>query len=454
MSLLESTSIPPEELENIEIMSLGPAVRPSTFFLQERQYIEETRKVSFFVEEKDVRYYTDRQRLPPLFEIAGPRKLIYFDPAALTCAIVTCGGLCPGLNDVIRSLTLTLLKQYGVKRVLGFRYGYQGLGKQAVCPPIELTPERVDGIQHAGGSILGTSRGAPPLAEQIETLAAHAVGILFVIGGDGTFQGGHALAQEIARRQLNISVIGIPKTIDNDIYATETTFGFATAVEEARRVLAAAHTEAMAVHNGVGLVKLMGRDSGFIAAAAVLANSDANFCLIPEVPFRLQGPGGLLDVLEKRLPRKRHAVIVVAEGAGQHLVPPTLERRRDSSGNLRPYDIGLFLRTELERYFKERQIPLVIRYFDPSYSIRSCPTDAQDAMYCLTLGQMAAHAGMAGKTDMFISSWNHRLIHVPFSLAMGKRRKINTDGVIWLSLQSILEPLAAEPGTVDALAPQ
>jgi 6-phosphofructokinase 1 len=234
-------------------------------------------------------------------------------------------------------------------------------------------------------------------------------------------------------------VIGVPKTIDNDIYGTEVTFGFSTSVEEARKVINSAHTEAMSAHNGVGLVKLMGRDSGFIAVGATLANSDVNFCLIPEVPLQLEGPGGFLERLEKRLDRKKHAVVIVAEGVAKAIVGAGGEAKRDASGNVIYEDIGLFLKSRVTQLFDQRGVPVTIRYFDPSYSIRSCPANARDSIFCLMLGQNAVHAGMTGKTDMFVGYWNQYFTHVPLTAAIGRRKQVELDGQFWQCICSLTD---------------
>jgi 6-phosphofructokinase 1 len=345
---------------------------------------------------------------------------------------VTCGGLCPGLNDVIRSITLTLIRQYGVKQVLGFRYGYEGLSSKFNHAPLELTPEAVGAIHEMGGTILGSSRGNQDIGDMVDTLTRLHIGILFAIGGDGTLRGAQAIAREVARRGLKIGVIGIPKTIDNDISFTQQTFGFDTAGSEARRAINAAHCEAQGARNGIGLVKLMGRDSGFIATFAVLANSHVNFCLVPEVPFKLEG---LLQALEERLAQRGHAVIVVAEGAGQDLLAQTAEC--DASGNIRYGDIGVFLRDRIKEHFSQTGRKVELKYIDPSYTIRSLPADAWDSAFCLLLGQYAVHAGMAGRTDMIVAYWNHQGTHVPISLAVSQRKKLDPEGWIWSSVLAI-----------------
>ena len=368
----------------------------------------------------------------PTFEQAGPRKHLFFNPelmqnGAISCGIVTCGGLCPGINDVIRSVVLTLHHAFKVKTIYGFRYGYAGLVEKNSFEPILLNPSVVSDIHFDGGTFLGSSRGPQDLGLMVETLKKRKVGILFTIGGDGTLRGASALAQEITKQNLPISVIGIPKTIDNDLMWIERSFGFATAVEEAVQALNAAHEEARGAYNGIGLVKLMGRHSGFITAQATLANSDVNFCLVPEVPFSLKD---FLQTLERRLNQRHHALIVVAEGAAQDLLLAD-PNAKDASGNVKLKDVGPFLRDEIARYFKAKQLEFSVKYIDPSYMIRSVPANAMDSEYCLALGQHAVYAGMSGRTDMMIGFWNQHFTHVPLALATQHRKKLEPSSDLW-----------------------
>jgi 6-phosphofructokinase 1 len=365
----------------------------------------------------------------PAMEVAGPRERLFFHPDGLACGIVTCGGLCPGMNDVIRAIVLSLYHHYGVRTVYGFRYGYEGLVRPFTHEPLKLTPESVERIHEFGGTILGTSRGPQDAGEMVATLKAMGISILFAIGGDGTLKGARLIAETALRQGLLISVIGIPKTIDNDISFLQKTFGFETAVAEAQRATTAANIEAEAAVNGVGLVKLMGRDSGFIAAFTVLVSSKANFCLVPEVPF---GMGRFLQLLEDRLRRRGHALIVVAEGAGQEHLAGAGER--DASGNVKHGDIGLFLRDAITGHFKATGKPITLKYIDPSYTIRSVPANPHDSAFCLLLGQCAVHAGMSGRTDMVVGFWNHRFTHVPIALAVSRRKKIDPGGELWSSV--------------------
>jgi len=365
-----------------------------------------------------------------LFELAGPREKIFFKPEQTRAGIVTCGGLCPGLNNVIRSLFLELHHAYGVKEVLGFRDGYGGLDPSSGAEPIGLTSEFVDDIHKEGGTVLGTSRGPVDVGRAVEGLIRRGVDILFTIGGDGTQRGGNELYQEAKKRGHALSVVGIPKTVDNDVAFVQRTFGFLTAVEEAAKVLHRAHTEAHSVHNGIALVKLMGRHAGFIAGTATVASQDVNFCLIPEVPFRLDGEGGFLAALQRRVEKRGHAVVVVAEGAGQDLLSAEAGER-DASGNVKLQDIGLFLRAKIESHFAAAAIPATLRYFDPSYFIRSSPANAEDAILCDLFARHAVHAGMAGKTGLVIGFLHERFIHVPIELLTSRRKSINPDNPAW-----------------------
>ncbi|MHC4118379.1 MAG: ATP-dependent 6-phosphofructokinase [Planctomycetota bacterium] len=432
-------SFPPvDEAIDFTPARLGEPSLNTVYKIDKQLYVDDKVEVSYFVRSADLAASREKGRVP-MFECAGPREKIFFDPSELVCGIVTCGGLCPGLNDVIRTITLTLQWEYNVRRVLGFRFGYQGLSSNAQEPPLELTPESVDNIQHLGGTMLGSSRGHQEPEDMVAALRRHNVRLLFVIGGDGTFAGAHEIVAECERQGRKIAVVGIPKTIDNDIYFTETTFGYATAVEEARRILGHAHVEAKASWNGVSLVKLMGRDSGFIAAGASIASGDVNFCLIPEVPIVLEGADGFLAKLEKRLDRKHHAVVVVAEGAGQELTADSEPAEKDASGNVVYDNIGTYLKKRIKDYFEQKNKPVTVRYFDPSYEIRSCPANANDSAYCLLLGLNAVHAGMAGKTDMFVGYWNQHYIHVPLAAAINRRKRLDTQGQLWQTILTTLE---------------
>ena len=382
----------------------------------------------------------------PAFELAGPRRLAHFQSGHFAAGIVTCGGLCPGINNVIRAIVLTLHHLYATPPIYGFRYGYAGLGTD-LHEPLDLTPELVDGINEYGGTLLGSSRGPQDPAVIVDRLESLGIRMLFAIGGDGTLRGVRTITDEITRRGADIAVIGVPKTIDNDIEWTERSFGFATAVEEAVRVVDAAHNEARGAWNGVGLVKLMGRHSGFIAAHATLASSVVNFCLVPEADLRLRGSGGFLDALAARLDDRHHAVVVVAEGAGQELVAS--ERGgHDPSGNPRLGDIGMFLRTEIRQHLADIGMDATVKYLDPSYAIRSLRANAIDAEFCFALGQHAVHAAMAGRTNTMIGYWNRSFAHVPIDVAVEHPRRLDLAGHEWQRvLQTTGQQLTSPTGT-------
>ena len=384
----------------------------------------------------DIRFPAGRRIADLAFELAGPRQHLFFNPPQTRAAVVTCGGLCPGINNVIRTLFFELTENYGVREVLGVRFGFEGLNSQQGEPPVRLTKEMVAGIHLMGGTIIGTSRGPQDVKTAVSFLDDRDIDILFCVGGDGTQRGAHEIAAEVARRRLPIAVVGIPKTIDNDIRYCRRSFGFATAVAEAETVVHRAHTEAIGVRNGVGLVKLMGREAGFIAAAATIASGDVNFTLVPELLFELDGPKGLLAKLERRLAARQHAVIVVAEGAGQDLIPD-LKEEYDASGNRKLGDIGALLKRRITEHFTNRNVPIHVRYFDPSYHIRSCPASTVDSLLCEQLARNAAHAAMAGKTDLLIGLMHMEFVHVPLAISVGQRKRLSPESEWWTTVTAI-----------------
>jgi 6-phosphofructokinase 1 len=378
---------------------------------------------------------------PRYFESAGPREKIFFDPAKTTAAIVTCGGLCPGLNDIIKGIVTHLNYRYGVTKVFGFRYGYEGLIQRYGHVPMLLKPESVATIHGFGGTILGSSRGPQSITEMVDMLEEMKIDIFFVIGGDGTLRGAVEIAAEIERRGLNKAVVGIPKTIDNDIQWIDKSFGFETAFAVAVQAVKCAYVEATGAMNGIGIIRLMGRDSGFIACYSALAAGNVDFVLIPEVAFALEGSNGLFEALRYRLAKRKNAVIVVAEGAGQDLMHIDASRT-DASGNKKLGDIGIFLRDKISAFFRERRIDVSVKYIDPSYIIRSVPANPQDNVYCSQLAQHAVHAAMAGKTNMLVGRWHCSFVHLPIALATGGRRKVSPQSELW---QSILESTGQPP---------
>ncbi|MCA9395567.1 MAG: ATP-dependent 6-phosphofructokinase [Candidatus Omnitrophica bacterium] len=379
------------------------------------------------VDEKDHTYATNL-----IAELAGARQKIFFDPRNVKAAIVTCGGLCPGINDVIRGLVMTLHYRYGVKEILGIPYGYQGLDEKYGHPIRKLTPESVSSIHYFGGSILYSSRGSQDPEVMVETLQKNNINMLFTIGGDGTQRGALALASIAERKNYPISIVGIPKTIDNDILFIDQSFGFETAFSEAVKAISCAHTEAHSYRNGVGIVKLMGRDSGFIACHAALAMNEANFVLIPEVPFSLNGKNGFLKALFERLAARKHAVIVVAEGAGQDLMKSTGEF--DPSGNKKLSDIGHYLSEAIKDHARRQDIETSVKYIDPSYMIRGIPATPSDSLFCLILAENAVHAAMSGRTSMVIAKRHGYYVHLPMELITRERRKVNPRGYLWSSV--------------------
>jgi 6-phosphofructokinase 1 len=419
----------------VETASLGEATLPSPLRRTSRPG---DGKAKFVPPERYVRHPSEinAKGTPEKelwFEKAGAREKIFFDPQYTRAAIVTCGGLCPGLNDVIRSLFLELHMNYGVNSILGIRHGYLGLNKQEGEPPLALNMETVEDIHRAGGTILGTSRGPQDTAAMVDFLEKQAVNILFCIGGDGTQRGAHQIYEECSRRGAKIAIVGIPKTIDNDIKFCARSFGLVSAVEQAEKVIGCAHVESKGAVNGIGLVKVMGRDAGYIAVYATLASQDVNFTLIPEAPFALYGEKGFLNILRERILSRKHAVIVVAEGAGQDLFAGE-NVERDPSGNIKHHDIGLFLKDEINRFFAQQGPRIDLKYIDPSYVIRSGPANCDDSILCDQFGRQAAHAAMAGKTDVLIGYQGSTFVHLPISLATAEKRRVQVEGELWASV--------------------
>ncbi len=420
-----------------EIDTLGKAKIESK--VKFKVFVEDDERVLYRVDANYVEKCIKEGNKPISFEKAGPRKKIFFDPSKTRCAVVTCGGLSPGLNDVIRAIVLELYYIYNVKNIVGIKFGLQGFIPEYGHDVLYLEPSNVRDIHQKGGTILGTSRGKQSIEEIVDSLERMNINILFMIGGDGTLTAAYKIYEEISKRGLKISVIGIPKTIDNDIHMVDKTFGFDTAVDIAARVILGAHSEATGAYNGVGIVKVMGRVSGFIAAAATLSLKDVNFCLVPEIDFDLYGEHGLLAALKERLTQRRHAVIVVAEGAGQKFF--NVKINPNSHENPKLGDIGKFLKEKIEEEFKKENFPVTIKYIDPSYYIRSIPANSSDHILCGYLAQMAVHAGMAGKTGMVVSYLNNQFLHVPIKEVIKKRKMLDSEGELWMAvLQSTGQP--------------
>ena len=401
--------------------------------IRHHEFIEDGGRIMITPNTTWSRILSEKLGHEPSFERAGPLAKIFHDPSWTRVGILTAGGLCPGLNNVIKGLVEILSFDYGIKTIFGIRYGYAGLSPRYGYQPLMLDPDSVDTIHELGGTVLGSSRGQQPTDEIVDTLVRMNINILFCIGGDGSLRCAGEVAEECERRGLAISVVGVPKTIDNDLQFVGRSFGFETAVSEASNVIRSAHVEAKGAYNGIGLVKLMGRDSGFIAAYSAIANPVVNFCLIPEMPFTLDGPNGLFAALDKRFSMgKGHAVIVVAEGAGQELMEGFAGK--DASGNVLKKDIGEFLKRQLSEHFKSAGVPCTVKYFDPSYTIRSVPARGTDAIRCYMLARNAVHAAMAGRTNCVIGNEGDWYTLVPIRLATIERQKIVLKSDLWRSV--------------------
>ncbi|WP_179008868.1 ATP-dependent 6-phosphofructokinase [Winogradskyella forsetii] len=434
---------------NFKITNLGKATKTSPIHLSKTKgdnifnFIEDSERILADVKMKNLEAALEGKIQPDSYERSGPREKVFFDGAKTTAAIVTCGGLCPGINNVIRSLVMALHYFYKVKRVVGIPYGYEGLNPEVGHEFMELTPDKVKNIHEFGGTILGSSRGQQDVSVMVDTLMENNIDILFTIGGDGTLKGANAIGTEIIKRGLKISVAGIPKTIDNDVDLIDKSFGFETSFDVACPIVRDAHNEANGAFNGMAIVKLMGRDSGFIAASTALSMPVVNFVLVPEMDFQLEGKNGFLENLKIRLQQKKHAVIVVAEGAGQHLFQNKTEEVKDASGNIQHKDIGLLLQQRIKEYFNKTDMKTTIKYIDPSYIIRSAPANANDSLYCNRLAYHAVHGAMAGKTNFVVGSVNNRFVYLPITDVTKKRKKIDMEGEFWFGvLQSTGQPFS------------
>jgi len=418
--------------QDLLVSGLGDPVHPSPLSFESasrqggRHFVSEAERVRLDITEG----HGTREGEPLTLEEAGPREKLFFDPAATTAAIVTCGGLSPGLNNVIRSVFYELSENYGVPKVLGIRNGYRGLNPEVGQRPILLNRDFVEPIDKLGGTVLGSSRGPQDPRVMADFIEAQAIDILFCLGGDGTQRGAHDLHQELKRRDAKVAIVGIPKTIDNDISFVQQSFGFATALDKAHEVIRAAHVEARDAVNGIGLVKLMGRHAGFIAAGASVVSQEVNFTLVPEIPFPLEGEGGFLESLEERVRRRGHAVVVVAEGAGQHLFEGG-KGERDASGNLQHEDIGVFLRDRINNHFAEKEFEMTLKYLDPSYFIRSVSANGFDRFVCDQMARHAVHAGMAGKTGVMIGMEHGHYINVPIPAVVSRTKSLDVGGDLW-----------------------
>ncbi|CAD7929591.1 unnamed protein product [Amoebophrya sp. A25] len=424
---------------------------------------------------------------------AGPRGILHFRPSQTTAAIVTCGGLCPGLNAVIHHIVNTLWHSYDVRRIMGIRGGFHGMtkfggekdfaqdlfgtrparsGRRAseVSPahadealnesgigqtptgrdrmfcrsgsimrlggnqfdPIRLTPRVVHDIQHLGGTILGATRGGFDIDKISAFIEKNNIDMLFIVGGDGTHRGAYRISQHCIETLKNCAVCGIPKTIDNDIGLIDRSFGFLTAVEEAKKAIRSAKVEAASnMPNGIGIVKLMGRSAGYISALSTISmGSSVDLCLIPEVPVVLEGEKGVLPHLARVLHTRGHAVVVVAEGAGEELMGSAAET--DKSGNKKLPAIGEFMTNAIKNYFKKLEEEVTVKYIDPSYMIRSVGPNSLDAYDCMVLSSGAVHGTMAGLTGFTVGMVNNHSCTIPIPLIERlSPRTLNPKGRTW-----------------------
>ena len=421
-------------MDRFNVETLGPATIDSPItIMPSSKFVSQQSRLLHKPFLAEVERCQKESKQPESFEIAGPSKKIYFSPPTTKAMIVTCGGLCPGINSVIRGLVMQLWYQYQVKNIVGVPYGYGGLAAKSKESFIPLNPDLVMNIHEQGGSFLGSSRGTPPTSEIVDSLQKSNANLLFVIGGDGTMKGALAISKEIKKRGLKISIVGIPKTIDNDIPFVRRSFGFETAVSIACQAAHSGHNEAKGTPNGIGLVKLMGRHSGYIAANTALATGHANFCLIPEVDFSLEGSEGLLAQLEERIKDSDHTLIIVAEGAGQKYFADG-PGATDASGNKKLGDIGQYMKRRIVDHFKEKNITTSVKYIDPSYLIRSAAANPADNLFCANFAQNAVHGAMSGKTAFMVGYWHGKMTYVPLEAINGKNQQIDQSGHLWFNV--------------------
>eukprot|EP00668_Euglena_longa_P014128 GGOE01018102.1.p1 GENE.GGOE01018102.1~~GGOE01018102.1.p1 ORF type:complete len:494 (+),score=144.75 GGOE01018102.1:38-1483(+) len=374
---------------------------------------------------------------------AGPRREVYFGTDTNAC-IVNTGGLCPGLNSVIEELVRTL-DTYNADTIYGIRYGFLGFDTTEYMPLI-LTPHSVLNIHQRGGTILGTCRGSFNEDLILKFLKECNIGQMYVIGGDGSHRAAlriHALCKE---HQLRCVVVGIPKTIDNDILFFDKTFGFDTAVEVASKVIDCSFVEASSVKNGVGVVKVMGRDSGFVARNAALSNNVVDACLIPEVPFEIKGNGGLLPWLDGHLATKHCAVIVICEAAGQQHLPCL---GKDPTGHNIYEDTGKWLKKAIETHWQETGQEGKVFLIDPSYMLRSVPANTGDNMFCIQLAQAAVHTAYSGYSGVTVGRYHDLYGVMPIEMVVSGLRKVNPKGSLWQTLKTRLAFYPGEKALVE-----
>lgn len=401
----------------------------------------------------DIRRNGRTRRISRAYVRAGPRKSLYFNPTEVKAAIVTCGGLCPGLNNVVRDITKTLWELYGVRDIYGIRMGFSGFYNwnsfNDKLAPVKLSPRVVADIHHQGGTFLGSNRGGFDIDKILGFCNQYGVNQVYVIGGDGTHRAANKLSNAAKDRGLMISVAGVPKTIDNDVDLLDRSFGFNTSVEEAQRAIRAAKTEAKCLPNGIGIVKLMGRSAGFIAAHATLSSGDVDLCLIPEVPIVMDGPKSCLAHIERVIAKRGHAVVVVAEGAGEELLGQSTIV--DAGGNKKLPPIGEFMKAKLVEHFKSKGIEASAKYIDPSYMIRSVPANAADSLYCMLLAQNAVHGSMAGYTGFTVGLSGNRTILLPITaITQNSPRSMDPYGRTWERILCMTrQPNSVPPKTDD-----
>lgn len=342
-------------------------------------------------------------------------------------ALLTGGGDCPGLNAVIRGFTKTAILKYGYE-VIGYTFGYRGLYNNEFVP---LTLDKISGILYKGGTILYSSNKDNLfnyLVEEngelvkkdvsdvaIENLKKEGVDVLVVIGGDGTLTS----ARDFSRK--GVKVVGVPKTIDNDLEATDVTFGFNTSIEIATEALDRLHTTAES-HHRVMILEVMGRGAGWIALESGIAGS-ADVILIPEIPYNIHKIAEKVEQREKE--GKQFTIIVVAEGAksidGEVVVAKIVE---DSPDPIRLGGIANKLASDLEKIIKNHEIRATVL----GHIQRGGNTNTYDRILSTRYGVAACDLVAQGKFGSMVALKGNHITDVRLEDVIGTTKNVDPNG--------------------------
>lgn len=424
---------------------------------------------------------------------AGPRRYVsYPQKNQLKVGILVSGGIAPGINAVISGIiarhhayqawSQKINKNYALE-ILGYSEALKGLlhaGRPAV--PLDLKTVR-EAVNH-GGSILPTARADElldledpkqrdgALDKVTSRLINQQIDILYIIGGDGSMRAAHAISCRARRNPINeLSVIGIPKTMDNDILWVWQSFGFLSAVEFAKQAILQLHTEVMS-NPRLCVIQLFGSDSGFVVSHAALASGVCDAVLIPEVNFtlkqlsgyiryRLQDRphsdkpyGGIVALAETAIPLDWReyvsATAEVADGSEKVILTPEELRAIETfeshgrrvhgqtpdalrSGGLRL--VSQILQREI-RKLGDRWSSYRVFTNEPRHLIRSIEPSVSDVIFAQRLGTLAVDNAMAGYHDFMISQWLTEYVLVPLKLVVLGRKRVPEHGIFWKSVRA------------------